>query len=102
MSRVVRTTLDARLQRLAATVLHRHLASLARRHVEDGAVLVLDNASGDILAWVGSRCELSAARRWMASPRRARPARRSNRFCIAGAATALPPPPRCWTTVRWT
>jgi penicillin-binding protein 1C len=60
--RVVRTTLDARLQRLAAAVLHRHLASLARRHVEDGAVLVLDNASGDILAWVGSSGELSAAR----------------------------------------
>ena len=55
-------TLDARLQRLAAAVLHRHLASLARRHVEDGAVLVLDNASGDILAWVGSSGELSAAR----------------------------------------
>jgi len=48
------TTLDADVQRLANAVLRRHLAALAARNVEDGAVLVLDNASGDVLAWVGS------------------------------------------------
>jgi penicillin-binding protein 1C len=48
------TTLDADLQRLANAVLRRHLAALAERNVEDGAVVVLDNASGDVLAWVGS------------------------------------------------
>ena len=50
----VRTTLDADLQRLANAVLRRHLAALAARNVEDGAVVVLDNATGDVLAWVGS------------------------------------------------
>ena len=29
------------------------------RNVEDGAVVVLDNASGEVLAWVGSRGDLS-------------------------------------------
>jgi len=50
----LRTTLDADLQRLANAVLRRHLAVLTERNVEDGAVVVLDNASGDVLAWVGS------------------------------------------------
>ena len=57
----VRTTLDARLQRYAVDTLQRHLAELAGRNVEDGAVLVLDNASGDVLAWVGSSGNLSSA-----------------------------------------
>ncbi len=48
------STLDADVQRLANAVLRRHLAALAARNVEDGAVVVLDNASGDVLAWVGS------------------------------------------------
>ncbi len=56
-----RTTLDAGLQRLAIAALRRQMAELAGRNVEDGAVLVLDNASGDVLAWVGSSGELSAA-----------------------------------------
>jgi penicillin-binding protein 1C len=50
----LRTTLDADIQRLANAVLRRHLAALAARNVEDGALVVLDNASGDVLAWVGS------------------------------------------------
>ncbi len=50
----VRSTLDARLQRLARDALRQQLAELAGRQVEDGAVLVLDNATGDVLAWVGS------------------------------------------------
>ena len=41
--------------------LRRQLAELAGRNVEDGAVVVLDNASGDVLAWVGSSGELSGA-----------------------------------------
>jgi penicillin-binding protein 1C len=49
-----RTTLDAGLQRVAATTLRRHLGELSGRNVEDGAVVVLDNASGEVLAWVGS------------------------------------------------
>jgi penicillin-binding protein 1C len=53
-ARPLGTTLDARLQRTARNVLRRQLAELQGRQVEDGAVLVLDNASGEVLAWVGS------------------------------------------------
>ncbi len=51
----------APLQRFAVQTLQRHLRELRGRHVEDGAVIVLDNASGDVLAWVGSSGELSQA-----------------------------------------
>jgi len=50
----LRTTLDARLQRLAVATLRQQLSELRGREVEDGAVLVLDNRSGEVLAWVGS------------------------------------------------
>jgi penicillin-binding protein 1C len=49
-----RSTLDAPLQRVALAALQRQLAELRGRNVEDGAVVVLDNTSGDVLAWVGS------------------------------------------------
>ena len=57
----VRTTLRAPLQRVAVATLRQQLRELHGRHVQDGAVVVLDNASGDVLAWVGSSAELSAA-----------------------------------------
>lgn len=57
----LRSTLDADLQRFAANALERHLRELARRNVEDGAVLVLNNGSGEVLAWVGSSASLSGA-----------------------------------------
>ncbi|SAL79179.1 penicillin-binding protein 1C [Caballeronia arvi] len=54
----VRSTLDARLQRFARDTLARTLAELnARAHprnVHDAAAIVIDNRSGDVLAWVGS------------------------------------------------
>lgn len=50
----LRTPLDAGLQRLAVQLLRQQLAELNARQVEDGAVLVLDNASGEVRAWVGS------------------------------------------------
>lgn len=55
------STLDARLQRLARDALRRHLAELQAHAVQDGAVLVLDNASGEVLAWVGSSGPVSQA-----------------------------------------
>ncbi|HEV7802332.1 MAG TPA: transglycosylase domain-containing protein, partial [Burkholderiales bacterium] len=58
----VTSTLDARLQRFAATTLQRHIRELEGRNVEDGALVVIDNQSGDVLAWVGSSGELSDAR----------------------------------------
>ncbi|MFE8645513.1 transglycosylase domain-containing protein [Sphingomonas sp. NCPPB 2930] len=57
----IRTTLSAPLQRFAVQALDRQLRELEGRHVEDGAVVVLDNASGAVLAWVGSSGALSRA-----------------------------------------
>jgi penicillin-binding protein 1C len=55
------STLDPRLQRLAHQALRRHLAELQGHAVDDGAVLVLDTASGEVLAWVGSSGPASQA-----------------------------------------
>jgi len=57
----LRSTLDARVQRLAVASLHRQLSAVAEQHVRDGAVLVVDNASGEVLGYVGSSGGLSAA-----------------------------------------
>ena len=55
------STLDAGVQRGAVAALRMQLAELRGRNVEDGAVLVLDNRSGEVLAWVGSSGPASAA-----------------------------------------
>ena len=57
----VRTSLRAPLQRFAVQTLQQHLRELRGRHVQDGAVVVLHNATGEVLAWVGSSGELSEA-----------------------------------------
>ncbi len=57
----VPSTLSLPLQRFATQSLQRHLRELQGRHVEDGALVVLDNASGEVLAWVGSSGTLSQA-----------------------------------------
>jgi penicillin-binding protein 1C len=56
-----RSSLDAETQRVAINALQRQLSELHGRNVEDGAVLVLDNASGEVRAWVGSSGDLSGA-----------------------------------------
>ena len=56
------STLDAGVQRVARDALQRALLSLKGRSVEDGAVLVADNASGEVLAYVGGSGALSRAR----------------------------------------
>jgi penicillin-binding protein 1C len=56
------STLDRDLQQFAAETLERHILALRTRNVRDGAVLVLDNANGDVLAYVGSTGENSSAR----------------------------------------
>jgi penicillin-binding protein 1C len=58
---VWRSTLDASVQRGAAAALRQQLAELRGRHVDDGAVVVLDNRSGEVLAWVSSAAPASAA-----------------------------------------
>lgn len=53
------STLDAGLQRFVADVLREQLLLLKRQNVKDGAALVVDNATGDVLAYVGSSGDLS-------------------------------------------
>lgn len=57
----VKSTLSSKLQRFTLDVVQQHLMALKERNVEDAAVVVLDNASGDVLAYVGSSGKLSAA-----------------------------------------
>ena len=55
------STLDAPLQRFAVQTLQQHLREPVGRHVEDAALVVLDNRSAEVLAWVGSSGDLSHA-----------------------------------------
>nr|WP_254806437.1 penicillin-binding protein 1C [Polaromonas sp. JS666] len=55
------STVRAPLQRFAVQTLTQQLRELRGRHVEDGAIVVLDNTTGEVLAWVGSSGELSDA-----------------------------------------
>lgn len=57
----LKSSIDARVQRFARDTLRTHLAQLADQNVEDGAVVVLDNKSGEVLAYVGSSGDLSGA-----------------------------------------
>jgi penicillin-binding protein 1C len=57
----LRSTLDAGVQRVALSALRRQLSELRGQNVEDGALVVLDNSSGEVLAWVGSAGPLSRA-----------------------------------------
>jgi penicillin-binding protein 1C len=50
----VRSTLDVALQRFTLDTLQRQLADLADRSVADGAVVVADNRTGEVLAYVGN------------------------------------------------
>jgi len=50
----VRTTLDLATQNRVRDILNQQLDDLRARNVRDGAVLVVDNASGDVLAYVAS------------------------------------------------
>jgi penicillin-binding protein 1C len=49
------STLDGELQRFAIEALKHHLSVVIPQNVNDGAVLVVDNKTGDVLAYVGSR-----------------------------------------------
>ncbi|NLY28067.1 MAG: penicillin-binding protein 1C [Alcaligenaceae bacterium] len=62
-SGVVRVSLDAGLQRQAQASLQRQLAVLTRANVNDGAIVVLDNRTGQVLAYVGSSGDYSSAHR---------------------------------------
>ncbi len=49
----VTTTIDRRIQTAAIVALRRQLSGLGANRVRDGAVVVLDNATGAVLAYVG-------------------------------------------------
>lgn len=50
----VASTLDAGVQRIAQAALRNQLSALSAEQARDGAAVVLDNATGDVLAYVGS------------------------------------------------
>jgi penicillin-binding protein 1C len=57
----VYSTLSKNLQQFTLDSVQQHLLALKDRNVEDAAVVVLDNATGDVLAYVGSSGKLSNA-----------------------------------------
>ncbi len=50
----IRTTLDLGLNRFAETILRRRLSGLEAHHVRNGAIVVIDNRTRELLALVGS------------------------------------------------
>jgi penicillin-binding protein 1C len=56
-----RCTLDRDLQRVAVESLAAHVAEVRERGVNDGAVLVVENATGEVWAYVGGAGESSGA-----------------------------------------
>ncbi len=56
------STLDADIQSHAERILKQHLSRLQHRNVRDGAILVVENKTGEILAWVGSNFATSRSR----------------------------------------
>lgn len=58
----VRTTLDGSLQKYASEMLGAHLQELKGSHVNAGAVLVLDNVTGEVLAYVANAGLVDQAR----------------------------------------
>lgn len=52
--RIAKTTLDATIQRFVREALTQAVSALAEQNVQDGAVLVVDNKTGDVLAYVGN------------------------------------------------
>lgn len=51
---IVRTSLDLELNRFAEAVLREHLGTVKAQHVSNGALVILDNRTGEVCALVGS------------------------------------------------
>lgn len=56
---IYHTSIDADIQTYAIQTLRQHLLQIQEQNVHDGAVLIVDNRSGEILAYVGSSGNLS-------------------------------------------
>ena len=61
-ARSVTCTLDGRLQAFTLDALRHHILSSRSKNMRDGAALVVDNASGEVLAYAGNIGEQSSAR----------------------------------------
>ncbi len=48
------TTIDAQLQHFAQTTLHQEILQLKHKHIQNGAVVIIDNHTREILALVGT------------------------------------------------
>jgi penicillin-binding protein 1C len=59
--RSIISTLDSRLQSYATEVLTHHLMAVKSQNVHDGAVLIVENRTGDVLAYVGGAGKESSA-----------------------------------------
>ena len=60
--RILVCTLDGNLQAFTLDTLRHHVLSARSKNMRDGAALVVDNASGEILAYAGNIGEQSSAR----------------------------------------
>lgn len=58
----ITSTLDGELQSFVTEVVKHHVATVRPQNVNDGAVLVVENESGDVLAYVGGAGDESSAR----------------------------------------
>jgi penicillin-binding protein 1C len=58
----IQCTIDRNLQQFAADTLRRHIMSVRSQNVHDGAVLVLNNATGEVLAYIGNTGDSGSAR----------------------------------------
>lgn len=59
---LVRSTLDRDIQWVALRALQRQIAALSSQNMSDGAVVVIENATGNVLAYVGNIGTQSQAR----------------------------------------
>lgn len=59
--RRVTTTLDLNVQREVQQIIQDKITSITERNAKDAAAIVVDNLSGDVIAYVGSSDELSSA-----------------------------------------
>ena len=57
----VSSTLDGDLQRIATEILRRQLLAVKNQNVNDGAIVIVDNKSGDILGYVAGAGAASSA-----------------------------------------
>ncbi len=55
----IQTTVDLQLCRFSETVLREHLSDVQTQHVSSGAIVILDNHTGEVLALIGSGDYLS-------------------------------------------